>query len=326
MAEYQHAGASAAGSERRVILCPDSEDDWAAELGRIERAIGYCFKNRELLKRALTHSSCGSVNYEQLEFLGDSILNCAVTAMLCSKFRNLREGRLTNARSRLVNQDTLADIAKQLGLGKALRIGVAKENFSDLTWQSILSDCVESIIAAVKEDSGFAEALALTSGLYKSRIARLDKSSFAKDAKSRLRDLLRRQGLPDPEYCLKSIQGNLLNRLFVVSCSIPSLRLNAVGRGPNKKRSEIDCAEKMLSLIERRRGKRVLYGKRAVAPMDASRPNCWGSKSSREFLASRPMTPNTLVPQASPGTGRENGSAQKRSSVQCGKAKAAFSH
>lgn len=117
-----------------------------------------------------------------------------------------------------------------------LRKGAAKESCGDLTWQSILSDCVESIIVAVKEDSGFAEALALTFGLRKSRIARLDKSSFAKDAKSRLRDLLRRQGLPDPEYRLKSIQGNPLNRARVFSCSIPSLRLNAVGRGPDKKR------------------------------------------------------------------------------------------
>lgn len=123
----------------------------------------------------------------------------------------------------------------QSGWGLArLRIGVAKENCGDLTWQSILSDCVESIIAAVKEDSGFAEAWALTSGLRKSRNARLDKSGFAKDAKSRLRDLLRRQGLPDPEYRLKSIQGNPLNRARVVSCSIPSLRLNAVGRGPTR--------------------------------------------------------------------------------------------
>lgn len=76
MAEYQHAGASAAGWKRRVILLPDCEDDWAAEPGRIERAIGCCFKNRERLKRARAHSGRGSVKCERPEFLGDSILNC----------------------------------------------------------------------------------------------------------------------------------------------------------------------------------------------------------------------------------------------------------
>ncbi len=256
-----HSGDSAFGADRREILRPAYDEHWEAELGRIERAIGYAFKDRRLLERALTHRSYGPEHYERLEFLGDSILNCGVARMLFSEFKKLPEGSLSQARANLVNQDTLADVAERLGVGKALRIGNGEARNGGFEKPSILSDCVESIIAAVSLDAGLGEAMALIERLYEGRIDSLDGSGgFAKNPKSRLQELLQAKRIDLPEYRCDSVKGVSPNQVFAVSCSIPALGLKTVAKGASKKLAEIACAENALAQIERPEIRRILDG------------------------------------------------------------------
>ena len=90
---------------------------------RLEAALGHGFGRRELLRQALTHRSFGSPHNERLEFLGDSVLNCVVAGALYGSFAALKEGELSRLRASLVRQETLADIARDLGLGEMLQLG-----------------------------------------------------------------------------------------------------------------------------------------------------------------------------------------------------------
>ena len=90
---------------------------------RLEAALGHGFGRPELLRQALTHRSFGSPHNERLEFLGDSVLNCVIAGALYKSFATLKEGELSRLRASLVRQETLADIARSLGLGEMLQLG-----------------------------------------------------------------------------------------------------------------------------------------------------------------------------------------------------------
>ena len=121
------------------------------------RKIGYIFNRPELLRQALTHRSHSLPHNERLEFLGDSVLNCAVAGLIFRHFPNLTEGNLSRVRANLVNQQALAELAQTLELGKLIRFGEGEIKSGGERRPSILADALEAVLGAIYLDGGFAQ-------------------------------------------------------------------------------------------------------------------------------------------------------------------------
>src|SRR5204863_6388016 len=125
-------------------------------LAEVERRLGHTFANPDLARQALTHRSFGAPHNERLEFLGDSLLNCAVATLLYERFPQLPEGDLSRLRAALVNQSSLSEVATGLGLGERLRLGEGELKSGGFRRPSILADALEALLGAVYLDADFA--------------------------------------------------------------------------------------------------------------------------------------------------------------------------
>lgn len=125
---------------------------------RVPFAIDHAFRDAQLLRQALTHRSFGAPHNERLEFVGDAVLNCVIALRLYDRFPTLAEGELSRIRAHLVNRDTLARLARGLGLGAALRLGEGEAKSGGADRPSTLADALEAVFGAVAEDGGFAAA------------------------------------------------------------------------------------------------------------------------------------------------------------------------
>jgi ribonuclease-3 len=208
----------------------------------IEAAIGHAFRRPELLTQALTHRSYGVPNNERLEFLGDSVLNCAVAHALYARFMALPEGSLSRLRANLVRQETLAAIAQRLNLGAAMRLGEGEVRSGGSKRPSILADALESIVGAVFIDAGFDAAAAVVHGQFEPLIAVIDPNDSGKDAKTALQELLQARRLPLPEYTLVGTAGNAHEQDFIVECVIAKLDINTRGTGKSRRAAEQEAA------------------------------------------------------------------------------------
>ncbi len=129
------------------------------QLERLQKKLGYQFHNLDYLIQALTHRSAATKNNERLEFLGDSILNFTIGKVLYDKFPKANEGELSRMRATLVREQTLAIIARKFDLGDYLKLGPGELKSGGFRRESILSDCVEAIIAAIYLDQDMAKAM-----------------------------------------------------------------------------------------------------------------------------------------------------------------------
>jgi ribonuclease-3 len=221
-----------------------------ADLKKLESRVAYTFKNASLLDQSVTHRSFGDRNNERLEFLGDSILNFVVAAALFNRFPDAREGDLSRLRARMVKQQTLAEIARELDLGGFLTMGSGELKSGGFERDSILSDAVEAIIGAVFLDGGITEATDCVLGLYEERLAALTSSNIEKDAKSRLQEHLQGIGQPVPDYILVGTTGKSPNQTLEIECR--SLSFNGTIRaiGTSRRRAEQKAAELALKHLE----------------------------------------------------------------------------
>jgi ribonuclease-3 len=204
----------------------------------LERTLGHRFSRPELLRQALTHRSYGSPHNERLEFLGDSVLNCIVAALLFERFQSLREGELSRLRANLVRQDTLAQIAQTLKLGDHIRLGEGELKSGGFRRPSILADALEAIIGSIYLDAGFDAARGVIESLYGSLLAEIDPKQSAKDAKTELQELLQARKLPLPTYELIDTRGEAHAQEFKVACAIPTLGIRASGSGTSRRNAE----------------------------------------------------------------------------------------
>ncbi len=220
--------------------------------GQLETRLGHIWRNRELLSQALTHRSFGARNYERLEFLGDGVLNCVVGLMLYQRFPELPEGRLSRLRANLVNQDSLHEIALQLGLGHHLRLGEGELKSGGAQRPSILADALESLLGSAMLDAGFEVTQAMIERLFDAKITAINPNQQGKDAKTRLQEWLqpRRMGLPN--YSLVETAGQAHAQTFHVECRIDALKLITHGRGPSRKAAEQMAADAALAALEQR--------------------------------------------------------------------------
>lgn len=215
-----------------------------SDVPAFERATGYVFNSRELLRQALTHRSYGASHNERLEFLGDSILNCVIAQALYERFLEVREGDLSRLRANLVRQETLAEIAQRLGLGEHLRLGEGELKSGGFRRPSILADGLEALFGAVFLDGGFDRARQTILRLYEPYLASLDPHHSGKDAKTTLQEFLQGRRLALPQYLLRATRGEAHAQEFEVECLIPELGITAIGRGTSRRSAEQEAAKR----------------------------------------------------------------------------------
>ena len=218
---------------------------------RLQQALGHAFADAGLLRQALTHRSYGSPHNERLEFLGDSVLNCAAAYQLYEAFPLIPEGSLSRLRANLVRQETLADIAMSLALGEHLRLGEGELKSGGFRRPSILADALESLIGAIFIDAGFGAASAAVRRLLAPHIAAIDPQASGKDAKTSLQEWMQGRREPLPEYRLLATEGQAHEQEFVVECRLKDQRHISQGRGKSRRAAEQEAAQAMLGWLQR---------------------------------------------------------------------------
>ena len=213
------------------------------------RRLGYSFAQPQLLQRALTHRSHGQAHNERLEFLGDSVLNCAIAKHLYDAYPDLPEGDLSRLRSNLVNQQTLFILAQQLELGELLLLGEGERKSAGHRRPSILADAMEALFGAIFLDGGFVAAQQAVVGLYVPYIEQADVQALGKDAKTLLQEYLQGRKLALPRYTVAGIQGEAHAQSFRVECEIAQLKLTTRGEGPSRRAAEQAAAEAAYSQL-----------------------------------------------------------------------------
>jgi ribonuclease-3 len=204
--------------------------------------LGYTFQQPKLLQRALTHRSYASEHYERLEFLGDSVLGCAIAHHLCIAFPHLTEGELSRLRSNLVKEETLVILAQQLDLGTYLKLGDGERKSAGHRRPSILADALEAIFGAVFLDSGFAAAEQVVLHLFVPYLTQVDVKTLGKDAKTLLQEFLQSKYIALPTYTVLATQGLAHQQIFQVECAIPALNISTRGAGASRRIAEQQAA------------------------------------------------------------------------------------
>lgn len=219
------------------------------QLERLQKKLGYQFETLDYLTQALTHRSAASKNNERLEFLGDSILNFTIGKALYDKFPKADEGELSRMRAALVREQTLAVIARQFELGEYLKLGAGELKSGGFRRESILSDCVEAIIAAIYLDKGMKRAMERIYAWYETFLAEITPGEAQKDPKTRLQEFLQGRKLPLPEYEVIDIKGEAHNQTFKVTCKVQGIDEIFTGQGTSRRKAEQNVAEKVLTQI-----------------------------------------------------------------------------
>ena len=182
-------------------------------LEQLQESVSYQFRQTGLLASALTHSSAANeqqtstLHNERLEFLGDAVLELCISHELYSRFPDAREGQLTAMRSRLVNQDSLAELARKLRLDTLLVLGKGEESQGGRTRDSLLSDTFEAVLGAIFEDGGFTAAHSVVARLFADAWPQPEEKKKNKDPKSQLQEFSQQHFKGRPVYALVAADG-----------------------------------------------------------------------------------------------------------------------
>jgi ribonuclease III len=226
----------------------------AEALADLERRLGHKFGDPDLAFQALTHRSFGAPHNERLEFLGDSLLNCAVATLLYERFPQLPEGDLSRLRAALVNQSSLSEVATHLGLGDRLRLGEGELKSGGFRRPSILADAVEALLGAVFLDAGFDAVRGVVARALGERLDRKEGLPVDKDPKTALQEHLQARKLQLPRYSVSRTEGEAHDQTFTVECRVDDLGFTASGQGASRRAAEQAAAEGVLAQLEGARG------------------------------------------------------------------------
>lgn len=217
---------------------------------RLQKRLGYRFRDQRLFQLALTHRSRGSRNNERLEFLGDSLLNTIVAEALFHQFPEAREGELSRLRAQLVKGETLAAVGRELDLGECLSLGEGELKSGGFRRASILADAVEALVAAIYLDSGsFGVCREHLLSWYGSRLTEASLVKSQKDPKTKLQELLQARGQPLPVYRVTEISGEAHAQVFTVSCQVSLLPEPIITTGNTRREAEKSAAATALGLL-----------------------------------------------------------------------------
>lgn len=222
-------------------------------LEELEKRIGYTFKNKALLRQAMTHSSFTNErkinkepHYERLEFLGDAVLELASSEFFYYKYPDMPEGKMTKMRASAVCEQALAIPARELELGQFMRFSKGEENTGGRDRDSIIADAVEAIIGAIYLDSGYVDAKHFVEHFV---LNDLEKKHLFYDAKSILQEWSQNGDNESVRYELLSESGPDHNKCFEVAVYVGEKSMGK-GTGKSKKLAEQHAAYEALCQIK----------------------------------------------------------------------------
>jgi ribonuclease-3 len=221
------------------------------ELDGFCQRIGYRFTDIELLRRALTHRSFGASHNERLEFLGDSVLNCAVSVELYTRFPDLSEGQLSRLRANVVNDQALAAAAKDFDFGTHLRLGEGELKSGGAGRTSILAGSLEALIGAVFLEAGIEPARKMVRDLLGKILDTIDPAISGKDPKTLLQEYLQARKRSLPQYAVVATRGEAHEQQFQVECVIAELGIRSLGEGTSRRAAEQEAARQAYELATR---------------------------------------------------------------------------
>ena len=225
-------------------------------LSEFEELLGYRFTDLRLLQKALIHSSFAfeqsqdCKNNETLEFLGDAVLDLVLGHLLFRLYPDMKEGELTKFRAALVNETHLAQVARDIELGRFLSLGKGEEASSGRNKSSILSCAYEAVIGAVFEDGGYETVSELIEEYFVPIIAEKKEAMLAGDAKSRLQEVLQEKYNEAPQYRIEKEEGPSHDKTFTVAVVFAD-KVLGVGSAGSKKEAEQRAAAEALQGEER---------------------------------------------------------------------------
>ena len=222
-------------------------------MDQLEQKIGYRFRNKKLLRQALTHSSYANEKKlgklgcnERLEFLGDAVLELISSDVLYARFPQIPEGELTKKRASLVCEPSLAYCARQFGLPEYLLLGRGEDMTGGRMRDSIVSDATEALLGAIYLDGGFERAREF---VLKFILNDIERKQLFYDSKTILQELVQEDGKQPVEYVLTGESGPDHNKQFEVEVRINSIPAGN-GAGHTKKAAEQAAAYQALRKIK----------------------------------------------------------------------------
>lgn len=226
------------------------------DLSKLEKKLGIKFKNQNLLKEATTHRSYlnenpswGLSHNERLEFLGDAVLELAVTEILFNRFPKCPEGQLTSFRAALVNYQIIAEVAKNLGLENFILLSRGEAKDVDRARKVILANAMEAVIGAVYLESGYSEAKRIIEEfIINPNLNRVIENGLYKDPKSHLQEIIQEKLKLTPVYQLLEESGPDHKKVFRMGVYFKD-KLIADGEGCSKQEAEIEAAKNALKEI-----------------------------------------------------------------------------
>lgn len=219
-------------------------------LQSLQRRLQHEFSKPQLLSQALTHRSFSSDHNERLEFLGDSVLNLAVSSLLFSRLQDQAEGDLSRVRANLVKQETLHQLALGLRLSDVLRLGEGEARSGGHKRPSILADALEALIGAVYLDAGYAAADALVLRLFEAVDIQPQMQAIGKDPKTELQEWLQGRKMRLPSYRVVATLGAAHQQTFDVECEVIEYGFAERGIGGSRRAGEQAAAAAMLSTLK----------------------------------------------------------------------------
>ncbi|MBN1557634.1 MAG: ribonuclease III [Lentisphaerae bacterium] len=222
----------------------------------LERALGYRFRKRELLERALMHRSYRFENPEitndnqRLEFLGDAVLGFVTAAYLFDQHEDRDEGFLTALRSQTTSGKALAEIAGRIAMGEYLKIGKGEHKSGGRQRASNLADALEAVLGAAYLDGGVKAIEKIFKRVFVPEIDNLSGNVWDGNPKGELQEYAQRRWKKSPQYRVARREGSAHNGTFVVEVHLPE-KHRITGRGPNKQDAEANAAANALKRLKR---------------------------------------------------------------------------
>ena len=223
------------------------------EHSKLEKEIGYEFKNKQLLETALTHTSYAyekkKQSNEKLEFLGDSILEFISSEYIYHNYPKLKEGEMTKVRASVVCEKSLHEIAKMHNFSDFLYLGKSERISQKEVRPAIMADSVEAVIAAIFLDGGLEPAKKFIIKNLAKPIESATKHIGQKDYKTVLQEILQKNGNVDIEYVIIDEKGPDHEKLFTAEVKVED-KVLATGEGKSKKLAEMQAAQKALENLK----------------------------------------------------------------------------
>jgi len=232
-------------------------DERLSNLKDFQQTLDYRFSKMDLLDNALIHRSFvnenpapGSKDNERLEFLGDAVIGLCLSDLLVRKFPDYAEGQLSKLRAYVVNEQSLAGLARKLNIGDYLLLGRGEENSGGRAKASILSNAFEAVAAAIYLDCGFERTYKFLESIFEPLVEQGIKSVIYRDYKTALQETCQNRFKETPRYTLINELGPDHDKVFEISLTVAGM-ITTTGMGKSKKEAEQRAARKALEEFAR---------------------------------------------------------------------------